>query len=42
MKPCRGNNGAALYVGRAATVHNPLFIHTVEYLNRNVFIGQLL
>ena len=24
MKPCHENNGAAVYVGRAATVHNPL------------------
>ena len=34
MKPCHENNGAANYVGRAATGH--------EYLNRNVSIGQLL
>ena len=34
MKPCRDTHGAAIYVRRAATVHNPLFnIHTsVEYL----------
>ena len=25
MKLCHENNGAAIYVGRAATVHNPLF-----------------
>ena len=25
MKPCYENNGAAIYVGRAVTVHNPLF-----------------
>ena len=25
MKLCRENNGAAIYVGRAMTVHNPLF-----------------
>ena len=25
MKPCHENNGAAIYVGRTATVHNPLF-----------------
>ena len=24
-KPCHKNNGAAVYVGRAATLHNPLF-----------------
>ena len=24
MKPCHENNGAASYVGRVATVHNPL------------------
>ena len=45
MKRCHENSGAAIYVGRASTVHNPLFlgIHTtVEYLNRNVSIGQLL
>ena len=47
MKPCHENNGAAFSVGRAATVHNPFFfffnVHsTVEYLNRNVSIGQLL
>ena len=23
-KPCHENNGAAIYVGRATTVHNPL------------------
>ena len=45
MKPCHENNGAAIYVGRAATLHNPLFYrfhHSVEYLNKNVSIGQLL
>ena len=44
MKPCNENNGAAIYVGRAATLHNPFFnVHTtVEYLNKNVSIGQLL
>ena len=44
MKRCHDNNGAAIYVGRAATVHNPLFfVHSiVKYLNRNVSIGQLL
>ena len=25
MKPFQENNGAAIHVGRAATVHNPLF-----------------
>ena len=25
MKPCHENNGAEIYVGRAATLHNPLF-----------------
>ena len=25
MKVCHENNGAAIYVGRATTVHNPLF-----------------
>ena len=25
MKHCHENNGAAIYVERAATVHNPLF-----------------
>ena len=29
MNPCHDNNGAAIYVGRAATVHNPsLNVHT--------------
>ena len=44
MKPCHENIGAVIYVGRAATLHNPLFNGhtTVEYLNRNVSIGQLL
>ena len=44
MKPCHENNGAAINVRRAATLHNPLFyVHTtVEYLNRNFSIGQLL
>ena len=41
MKLCHENNGAAVYVGRAATVHNPVHT-TVEYLSRNVSIGQLL
>ena len=40
MKPCHENNGAAVYVGRAAilcfNVHS-----TVEYLNKNVSIGLL-
>ena len=44
MKPYHENNGAAIYVGRATTLHNPLFnVHnTVEYLNRNISIGQLI
>ena len=45
MKPCHENNSAAVYVGRTATMDSPFFynVHTtVEYLNRNVFIGQLL
>ena len=47
MKPCHEKNDITIYVGRAATVHNPFFfffnVHsTVEYLNRNVSIGQLL
>ena len=44
MKPCRENNGASIYAGRVAAVHNPCFnVHTtVEYLNRNIPIGQLL
>ena len=25
LKPCHENNGAAIYVGRAATLHYPLF-----------------
>ena len=25
MKLCHANSGAAIYVGRAATVHSPLF-----------------
>ena len=43
MKPCHENNGAAIYVGRAVTVHNPLFnVHTTfEYLDRNASISQL-
>ena len=32
-KPCRENNGAAIYVGRAATL---------QYLNKNASSGQLL
>ena len=45
MKFCHENNGSAIYVGRATTVHNPLFesVHTtVEYLDTNVSFGQLL
>ena len=43
MKPYHDNNDAAIYVARAAAVHNSLFYvqTTVEYLNRNVSIGQL-
>ena len=45
MKPCNDNNGATIHAGRAATVHNPfcyaLMHTTVEYLNRNVSMGQL-
>ena len=44
MKPCNDNNGATIHAGRAATVHNPfcyaLMHTTVEYLNRNVSMGQ--
>ena len=44
MKPCHENNGAAIYVGRTATLHNPLFlVHTtIECLNKSISIGQLL
>ena len=28
MKPCHENNGAAIYVGRAAILHNPGFVLT--------------
>ena len=43
MKLCHENNGATIYIGRATTVHNPLLIYTtVEYLNGNDSIGQLL
>ena len=39
MKRCYENNGAAIYVGRVATIN----VHTtVENVNRNVSIGQLL
>ena len=43
-KPCHGNNGAAIYVARATTPHSAFSnVHTtVEYLNKNVSIGQLL
>ena len=47
VRGCRnvtvGDLGTRL-VGRAMTVHNPLFecSHSVEYLNTNVSIGQLL
>ena len=39
-KPCHENNGAAIFVGRAANLQNPFFFNvhtTVEYLNKNVF-----
>ena len=40
MKPCHDNNGTTIYVGRAILCFN---VHaTVEYLSRNVSIGQLL
>ena len=45
MKPCHENNGAAIYVGTGSRPCTLLCfnIHTtVEYLNRNVSIGQLL
>ena len=32
MKLCHENNGAAIYVGRAATVHSPLNISTGQLL----------
>ena len=37
MKPCHVNNGATIYVGRAATVHNPSqgFI-TIAFFNYSV------
>ena len=45
MKPCHENNDAAIYVGRATTVQQSfvlMFTPTVEYLNRDASIGQLL
>ena len=33
MKPYHENNGAAIYVGRAATLHNPLFVTFTPQLN---------
>ena len=43
MKPCHDNNGAEIYVGRAASTILCFNVHTtVEYLNRNASIGQLL
>ena len=39
MTLCHENNVDAIYVGRAVTVHNPLF-YCSHY--RNVSIGQLL
>ena len=44
MQPCHENNGAAIYVRRAGTVHNPLFLNvhtTVEYLTKNASIGRM-
>ena len=32
MKPCNEKNGAVIYVGRAATVHNPLFQRPLQRL----------
>ena len=37
MKPCYENNGPAIYVGRAANVHNPLFT-----LQLNILTGAFL
>ena len=31
MELCHENNGAAIYVGRAMTVHNPLFHECSRY-----------
>ena len=31
MKPCHDNGGAAIYVGRTATVHNPGTFLLVSY-----------
>ena len=47
MKPCHENNDdAVIYVGkgrhRAALLYFNVHTVTVEYLNRNVSIGQLL
>ena len=47
MKPFHEKNGAAIYVGRAATAHSFFFFFITftlldEYLNRDVSIGQLL
>ena len=46
MKPCHDNNGAVIYVVRAATVSITILcfhVHTtVEYLNRNISLGQVL
>ena len=39
MKSCHDNNGAAIYVGRAATVHNPLFLFTLQL---NIFTETFL
>ena len=43
MKLCHENSGAAVYVGRASTLHNLCFnVHTtVKYLNRNVSIWSV-
>ena len=40
MKPCHENSGAAIYVGRTTVLC--FNVHTtVEYLNRNISVGQL-
>ena len=38
MKPCHDNNAAAIYAGRAATVHNPLF----QLSRLNILTGTIL
>ena len=39
MKLCHENNGAAIYVGRATTVHNPLFECSLQL---NILTGTFL